>query len=157
MEKLAEYAVDKSGWGEGPWQNEPDRVDFVHCGLACLALRHPRRGHWCGYVGVPREHPAYGKSGDEVDVSFHCGLNYAKPCDGYIVCHVPRPGMSDDVWWLGGDFMHVRDLVPGQEALERSLGMPPLEFPRLMRPVYRDLPYVRHCIERLAEQLAAMA
>jgi hypothetical protein len=36
------YTVHKSGWGEGPWQSEPDRVDFVFAGLACqLAAMMP--------------------------------------------------------------------------------------------------------------------
>ncbi len=30
-----EYKVDKSQWPDGPWKNEPDRVDFVHAGYAC--------------------------------------------------------------------------------------------------------------------------
>src|SRR6476660_6887412 len=94
------FVVDKTGWGDGPWMAEPDRVDFVHSGLACLALRHPHHGNWCGYVGVPCEHPAYGRAYEDVDVDIARTLNYAAPCEG-LICHVPAPGMPDDVWWLG--------------------------------------------------------
>lgn len=152
METIAEYKVDKSGWGDGPWQSEPDRVDFVHAGLACMAIRRGELGYWCGYVGVPREHPAYGKPYDDVEVDFHAGLTYARACED-LICHVPQPGMPDDVWWLGGDFAHVGDIAPGMRAMERSLGM---GFLRDWE-VYRDLPYVRHEIEKLAEQLAVYA
>lgn len=48
----------KEAWGDGPWKQEPDRSEWrARNGLACLAVRHPRGGHWCGYVGVSRKHP----------------------------------------------------------------------------------------------------
>lgn len=30
--------VDKSSWGDGPWQQEPDRAEWTHRGLPCLAV-----------------------------------------------------------------------------------------------------------------------
>lgn len=56
---------DKKGWGEGPWQHEPDKVQWVDptTGYACLIVRGPV-GALCGYVGVPKGHPAYGLSYD---------------------------------------------------------------------------------------------
>ncbi len=150
MSEPITVTIDKSGWGAGEWQNEPDRLDFIHAGFACMALRHTRFGHWCGYVGVPREHPYYGKPYDEPDVEFHGGLTYANRCNADI-CHVPEPGMPDDVWWLGGDFAHCNDMSPGINAVLASLPG------GTSRPhdwqVYRALPYVRSQIEGLAEQL----
>jgi hypothetical protein len=160
----ADYKVDKTGWGPGPWQTEPDRVDFVFAGLACFALRHPHMGFWCGYVGVPREHPLYGRRWDNpgglgVVLEAHQGINYSAPCDGEAICHVPAPGMPDDVWWLGFDCGHTWDLAPGMRARERAMGLPPIEeiidTPLWLRETYRDLPYVRREIEHLACQLAA--
>jgi hypothetical protein len=122
METIETPAIDKSTWGSGPWQSEPDRVDFVAHGFACLALRNDRLGQWCGYVGVGPDHPFHGRSHDEIDgeIEFHGGLSYAGACEGYI-CHVPAPGMPADVWWLGGDFAHVRDHAPGLAAREREI------------------------------------
>lgn len=163
-EEIAAYKVDKADWGEGPWQTEPDRVDFVHEGLACLALRNPRHGNWCGYAAVPLGHPLYGKDYGEPDVEVHGGLTYADRCSGPI-CHVPAAGEPDDVWWFGFDCAHAFDLAPGMEARERELCKITgrldimerrLKLDRALRDVYRDLPYVRHKIERLAEQLAAV-
>jgi hypothetical protein len=167
-----EYKVDKSTWGAGEWQNEPDRVDFGHAGFACLALRHPEHGHFCGYVAVPREHPRYGRPHDELgDLEFHHGINYAAPCDeGGLVCHVPAPGMPSDVWWIGGDFGHWQDVCPGRDARLREVigqgraaGLADVvaPFARLLeddfpRSTYRNLAYVRREIESLAEQLRAM-
>lgn len=152
-----DYRVDKSTWGPGPWQDEPDRVDFVHAGFACLARRRESLGQWCGYVAVPREHPLYGKRYEDADgaVEFHGGLTYSQACAAPI-CHVPAPGMPDDVWWLGGDFAHCWDYAPGMAARLRQIGIRPAEDALMRNEVYRDLPYVRREIERLAEQLAAI-
>ena len=57
--------IDKSTWGDGPWQQEPDRVEFRHPGLPCLLVRHPRLGVWCGYAAVPPGHALYGKPYDD--------------------------------------------------------------------------------------------
>ena len=167
-------AIDKSAWGAGPWQDEPDRVDFVHAGFACLALRHPEHGHYCGYVALPPGHPLHGKDWGETpatrDLDFHHGINYTAPCDGGMVCHTPAPGEPDNVWWIGGDFGHTWDECPGRDARMREVAAMSRErgdtraaelFERVieplgMRPVYRALPYVRREIEQLAEQLAAM-
>jgi hypothetical protein len=166
-------AIDKSAWGTGPWQDEPDRVEFVHAGLACLALRHPRGGNFCGYVAVPPGHPLHGRQWDNIPAAagldFHQGINYTAACEG-IICHTPAPGEPDNVWWIGGDFGHIWDKCPGRDAIERELAAKwraagqtsvaevferVIEIPG-MRPVYRALPYVRRQIEQLAEQLAAM-
>ncbi len=51
----------KKQWGKGPWQNEPDSLEWVDesTGLKCKLLRGPV-GSLCGYVGVPAPHPANG-------------------------------------------------------------------------------------------------
>jgi hypothetical protein len=51
--------IDKSTWGDGPWMTEPDRVEWRHAGLPCLALRN-QMGVWCGYAAVPPGHPWHG-------------------------------------------------------------------------------------------------
>lgn len=57
-----EYATtDKSEWPVGPWQSEPDKKQWLDkaTDLPCLIVRGPV-GALCGYVGVPKGHPAYG-------------------------------------------------------------------------------------------------
>ncbi len=58
--------IDKSAWGPGPWQDEPDKVQWTDeaTGLPCLMLRSRHGGNWCGYVGVAPDHPAFGLSYD---------------------------------------------------------------------------------------------
>lgn len=136
---------DKEKWGPGPWQNEPDRLEFEHAGLPCLMVRSSL-GNWCGYAAVPPGHPFHGQHYDKPDVEAHGGLTYGGACAGSI-CHVPKPGEPDDVWWFGFDCAHAYDVVP--EIRHRLGGI-------FGGDKYRNVVYVRHQVERLAEQLAAI-
>jgi hypothetical protein len=136
--------VDRSGWPAGPWDDEPDRVEFEHAGLPCL-LNRGGGGAWCGYAAVPPGHPLHGQDYEVPEVEVHGGLTYAASCGGAI-CHVPEPGEPDDVWWFGFDCAHAWDVLPGTL---RYGG-------RLPDSVYRTMDYVRRETERLAEQLAAV-
>lgn len=111
-----EYTADRSKWGRGPWDFEPDdKVVWVDAptGLDCMIKRNSF-GAWCGYVGLPPGHPHHGKDCGEIDwgtYDVHGGLTYANKCSGGI-CHVPEPGRPHDVWWLGFDCSHSQDLIP---------------------------------------------
>jgi hypothetical protein len=168
MSKQHERAMDKSAWGDGPWHDEPDRLEWEHAGLPCLAVRGPEfSGHWCGYVAVPPGHPLHGKpfSDEAVCVEVHGGLTYANRCKGHI-CHVPKPGAPDDVWWFGFDCGHASDLSPAMHARYLGKGYPfsdePYDHAKAvaandwLTEVYRTLDYVQVEVNRLAEQLAAL-
>ncbi len=135
----------RSSWGEGPWQDEPDLVEWRKPGSALPRLvARSAMGTWCGYVGVPEGHPLHGANPYEPDVDVHGGLNYGSPCTE-DVCHVPGPGEAANVHWLGFDCAHaLRDLIPQMPAGLRGL---------LPGAVYRDLSYVVDEVEALAEQL----
>jgi hypothetical protein len=129
--------ADRTKWNPGPWDNEPDRVDFVTSGYASFALRGPL-GSWCGYVGVPNNHPAYEKDSYDIPAEVHGDITYTSKCEGAI-CHVPAPGMPDDVWWIGFDTAHYMDLSPSDADHPHH--------------TYKDIGYViAECI-RLAKQL----
>ena len=161
---------DKSTWGDGPWQSEPDRLEWEHAGLPCLAVRNLRFGFWCGYAAVPLGHPLHGKRYDDVDVDVHGGLTYANACEGHI-CHVPKPGQPDDVWWFGFDCGHFGDYAPGIAATLRQVDPDRRTYdharavasadamPDNLRhigviEIFRTLDYVQAETNRLAEQLA---
>lgn len=123
--------LDRSTWAHGPWDDEPDKMQWqdVSTGLPCLIVRHQISGHLSGYVGVRPGHPLHGLRAhdgdpstrerfnalvDEIDV--HGGINCGMACDRWPdaeggiaagVCHEPSPGEPDDVWWLGFDCMHA--------------------------------------------------
>ncbi len=135
--------MDRSDWGPGPWDDEPDRLEWKEAGFPCMAIRN-HMGVWCGYVGVPPGHPYYGKNYHDVEANVHGGLTYSAPCQGHI-CHVPEPGEPDDVWWLGFDCGHSDDFVPD---MSRRL------WPHDRENIYRTLEYVKKEITELAWQLA---
>ena len=57
METIEYRTMDKSVWGPGPWQNEPDKRQWQDeaTGLPCLIVRNSM-GALCGYVGVSEGH-----------------------------------------------------------------------------------------------------
>jgi hypothetical protein len=155
MQTLEYRFEDKSDWGAGPWQDEPDKRQWrdAETGLPCLIVRN-MFGALCGYVGISKGHPAYEAEYDDVDVDVHGGLTFAgKCCEGseHGICHKVDPGEDDDVWWLGFDAGHFRDLSPASEARDRARGFGPIG-----NPIYRDISYVESECASLAKQLAAM-
>lgn len=158
--------IDKSTWGPGPWQDEPDRIEWrSEHGFPCLMVRQANHGAWCGYVAVPPGHDWHGRDmadldededgnqyGDGLDV--HGGVTYSDKCAGDI-CHVPQPGEPDDVWWIGFDCVHSGDLTP---ATPKGFAAPTIRYPWQRiggGREYRDAEYVRAQCERLAEQAKA--
>lgn len=174
--------VPREGWAPGPWDEEPDRVDWIDedTGYPCLVTRHYFTGNLCGYVAVPPGHPLHGVAwGEDATAGLyaHRGVNYSAPCmevgempagawEGsreLLVCHVPEPGQPDDVWWFGFDCGHAFDSQPGRDArmrdLDMRLGQIEEELPEdhPLRRRYAPLPYVRAECRSLAAQLAAAA
>lgn len=158
--RLPEY-VDRDRWPAGPWDGEPDRIawDDDVTGLQCIMLRN-RMGAWCGYVAVPAGHPWHGVDqaaacalpSGIAEPEVHGGVTYSAPSAGVVgvgICHVPKPGEPDDVWWVGFDTAHCFDVVPGLEAYRQSRGIP---VSRLLGETYKDRAYVEAQVVRLARQ-----
>lgn len=154
---VIEYRThDKSAWGDGPWQDEPDKIQYVdeETGLSCLIKRN-HYGALCGYVGVPNNHPYYGVSYQDVDADVHGGLTYSDKCqdgdEAHSICHIPAPGEPDDVWWLGFDCGHASDLSPALQSQMNQFG---IEWPpSSSRETYKPVGYVREENAFLARQL----
>lgn len=140
-------------WAKGPWDDEPDLVEWRHPyfpGLPLLAVRNAV-GAWCGYVGVPPGHPWHGKDRDACDADAHGGLTYSDKCSGDI-CHVAAPGEPDDVWWLGFDCAHAGDVMPSVVAILAAKRLD--TFGDVFgNDKYRDLAYVMDEVEGLAVQV----
>ena len=153
--------TDKSKWKHGC--DEPDKIEFIdpETDMACLMVRHGGAGHWCGYVGVESSHPMYevSSSGDfessDVralhELSVHGGITFtdkckpeAHPSEG--VCHVPFPGRTDDIWWIGFDCAHTHDVSPLRDSNMQ------FEF-----ATYKSQKYVENQIRQLAVQLKEAA
>lgn len=146
MTKKLTPNYDKTMWRPGPWDNEPDRFDFVHAGFICFVLRN-HSGNWCGYVGLPPEHPLYAvpyNSYDTMpDFDVHGGLTYSGLCDPPI-CHEPLPDLSDtELWWLGFDTGHYMDDTPSVYFFSSGAG----------KATYKDMQYTIAETKKLAEQV----
>lgn len=139
---------DKSTWGNGPWHQEPDKVQWTdqQTKLTCLVVRS-QRGNWCGYVGVPAGHPFYEvhyencalrlacserwcDHAPDTLLTVHGGLTYSGACREAItvggICHVPPPGECGHLWWLG--FVCPSSYV---QTECRKLALQLFQFPRL--------------------------
>jgi hypothetical protein len=152
--KTWEY-IDKSDWGSGVWESEPDKEQWTDeaTGLPCLAVRSPHHGGWCGYVGVAEGHPLYqvnyddARNSDGEYIGVHGGLTFSDFCQQEKeqgICHVPDEGEPEKVWWLGFDFAHAGDLCPAYAARFSSVR----DYEQ-----YRDLQYVKEQCSKLASQL----
>lgn len=125
----------KEKWGDGPWQSEPDLVEFEHAGFKCFLKRTMHLGAWCGYVAVPPGHPWEGQRYDDVEADVHGGLTFSAAQEG--------------LWWLGFDCAHLNDFMPAVAAL---LGRDARAYEH-----YRTIDYARAETMRLAEQARAAA
>lgn len=102
--------VDRSGWHDGPWDDEPiDRADWREHGVVCSVARG-RDGVWCGYVIVPPRHPWHGLHPYGVDGRERIDL----PADVDPGLSVAWPWRADPEWWvLGWDHHHYGEEAPG--------------------------------------------
>jgi len=166
------------------WDNEPDRLEFDHVGFKCLVLRPSEMKHLCGYVGLPKWHPYYGKhynqcllgcSGEvsdfpplkkrgirqwkcTFDERDHPNLEMIIRVHGGLTFSQQGDGETwdKDLWWLGFDCAHSGDLVPGM--YEKYGVVLPERFTQLQHDeVYRNIDYIKNETMRLAEQLTATA
>lgn len=156
MKRIEYRTIDKSSWPDGPWKDEPDKIQWMDeaTGLPCLIVRHGWSGHYCGYVGVTRDHPLFDVGYDDEacsGLSVHGGLTFSGFCqehepgeEGTVICHVVEPGEDDKVFWLGFDCAHYLDRPPGRPHWSDG-------------EVYRDQAYVVGEVENLASQLKERA
>ncbi|MDJ0512785.1 MAG: hypothetical protein QNJ62_05010 [Methyloceanibacter sp.] len=134
-------------------------LKFSAHGLPCIAKRMPRLGHWCGYVGIPEEHPLFGKGYDEANrhIQAHGGLTFAE-------AHAAME-KTDGLWWFGFDCAHSGDLVPGMDSMDflesaiydlasRSEAIDGMGGDG--EEVYRDINFVKAECESIAKQLAKL-
>lgn len=151
----------RKSWGAGPWQSEPDKAQWTDeaTGLVCLAVRNMDAGFWCGYVGVPPAHSAFGCRYTELDdeIEVHGRLSFSDRCHDRV-CHIRGPD-DPEVWWLGFDCAHAGDSYPGREEMLSVF----TSFTDALQGIdtgsggYRDLAYVQAQCAELARQLAAMS
>lgn len=134
-----------------PWETEPDLEEWEYeaTGYKCKVFRHPKLLHLNGYVGIPKEHRAYGWAYDDErlhSIDVHGGLTYASEGeDGY--------------WWFGFDTSHAGDLNIGVilSLLEVHKDRDMNELIEYRKgETYRDFAYVKNEVITLAYQLEGL-
>lgn len=165
---------ERRPYGEGPWENEPDRVAWTDAisDLACLILRQ-EDGTLAGYVAIGSSHPLWGYEHDAIPVELgitpHQGIDYSALCDQYgpselQICHVGHgrrvrqttPSVEDsdaagapDAWWFGFACDKVGDFLPkGYSNNDKNREHGPRR--------YRDIGYVADQVVQLAGKLSAL-
>ena len=128
-----------------PWETEPNHAEWVDedTGYKCRIMRHDHFGQLCGYVGIPKNHPLYGKhySDDEVEnLDAHGGLT-----------HSSTDTDDKDTWWFGFDCSHGGDLRP--YMLVHLIGNGHTYTPDKGSDVYRTWEYVEREVRELSRQL----
>jgi hypothetical protein len=61
-------------------------------------------GWYCGYVGVPVDHPAYAKNYDDVPADVHGWLTFGRTSDDNYPIKT-----KEKLWWFGYDCAHLDD------------------------------------------------
>lgn len=158
----------RNPWPSGPWDNEPDKALWVYEGLDCQIVRNPT-GSLCGYVGIPKGHPLFGRDYDElyrdgIDLDCHGGLTFAGLCstpteerpETDCICLIPEEGSdrSSVVWWFGFDCAHAGDVSPWMMA---QVYNDPFLKNAFKGDIYRNFEFVKAEVERLARQLVLLA
>lgn len=124
-------------WGPGPWEDEPDQVEWSVGAYECRVYRN-HDGFLCGYVGLPSGHPWWGLSHDAVPAHVHGGLTFAaRPIAGNR--------LPAERYWLGFDCGHG-----GIDYVPTSPG-PPFAANRAN---YRRVEWVMSQVEMLVQQCA---
>lgn len=134
--------IDKATWKEGPWKQEPDRIEWIDTstGLFCLILRKPS-GALSGYVGVPSGHPFFLSPHHLLGLWVHRGLSYSNVSRGHEATGIRFTSDSEttgSIWWFGFSCDYEDDLCPARSA---------------PRGYYRDIEYVTQEISSLIAQI----
>lgn len=158
--------LPKARWGRGPWQREPDYCAWRYAGFHCAAARSMDMGHWSAYVGVPGDHPLFGKPHDECvgscePESLFCGHRPSDLIDvvSGITWSGPLSWGPETLWWFGFHYARAWDYMPAIETITALLHP---EFHALRRDLYREagwharyrsLRFVRRQANHVAVQL----
>jgi len=112
---------------------------FYHKGLKCVVV-FTNMGHRCGYVGVPPDHPLYGKDYGDVYPPVHGGLTYSAKGGQATYVHggttyTEKEALSltyptnqiDPIWWFGFDCRHYEDAID-LDAADKYLSRTNFEY-----------------------------
>lgn len=148
MEKL-----DRSSWGSGPWDNEPDYHEVRYRGYKIVLVRS-NLGFWCSYIGIPTKSKwSTEEYYDQINTAW--GVTWNETA-------LPWGESEKDTFYIGFDYGHSSDYVPGisipnsvhPAVMERLMCIAPHYLPtnktnyKTMKHVIQDMKRVVKQIER---------
>lgn len=143
-------SIDKTAWGDGPWQDEPDDEQYQLDGYDCRIRRMEHTGHLNGYVRIPKEHPWFEQDYGDLPLEVHGGLTFA--AHGWF----DTPDRAAAEWWIGFDCHHLHDFAPAYALRMAALGVPDLATQITgLDTTYKTAEYVRGEIASLVAQIKA--
>lgn len=91
--------------------------EFIVChkwkkyGFECEVIQFYRTLHFCGYVGISKEHPFYFKDDDDIslDIDIHGGITF----NGKLG--------NSELWWFGFDCAHGSDWTIANKDVENII------------------------------------
>lgn len=129
----------QSKFGIGPWNEEPDKLEWVESTpfgeVVCLIHRHPDLGFLRGYISIKQrfETPLM----ESAKEAFHGGVTHAEYID-------------NDLIMIGFDCAHIRDMIPYQNKrrdLFPNLPAYPKDY------TYKDLGFCKDVIQKTLTSL----
>jgi hypothetical protein len=85
-----------------------NETEFEASGYRCKVVLYEdsigQMKWFCGYVGLPKSHPAAGKDYDDIEVDVHGGLTFAKEGNDK-----DARWPDNNLYWVGFDCAHAGD------------------------------------------------
>jgi hypothetical protein len=166
-----EGIIDRTGWGNGGWDGEPDREQWAdpETGYPCLLVRLDT-GALAGYVGVYPVHPAYGE--DLAGLPGYQGItwfgsdeaHWLEPLpirdDAHVDLDDPKSvveivKLPEHPWFFGFDCDHGGDLAPQVAATwARTPGLKWAAANMVNESSYKTVAFVKNVCAEIAMALA---
>lgn len=158
---IDKFIIDKSEWGEGPWQHEPDYKEFMYKGFYCLLRRHHRYGNWTGYVAIDPQSKLAKEDCRSMDLDVHGGITYEAFRNPLLSINIPE---DDSLFWIGFDCHSGRfkpdkkgnsvedyedDYAPGEQVIFKKAGY----SDDGKKEFYRTIEFAINELESLIDQI----
>lgn len=173
--KAVIYKLDAYKTEQKPWENEPDNIKFVdeETGLECYIGRAPGWGYLCGYVPISKDERK--KLGDRLNqIKVHGGITSDQETDdglhiiGFDCMHFGDLCLYDENYYYfssGEEEESIMRLFREElrlmmrnfkEAIQSIRSSVLNDNDDSLKPVYRDIEYVKAECKSLAKQLHEM-
>lgn len=112
----------------------------------CVIKKTQSLGVLCGYVEIPKNHPAFNKDYSELQIDCHGGLTFS----GKLYDLKDNPIVLNSGWWIGFDCGHFsNDYIPFMQFLLNR-------YDKISIKNYKNADFVKNELKNICAQLKAM-